>query len=125
MLEQGSAEAVQREPEKPRRRTRATADEEASATGNSSVATRELRWMRRDRLALFLAIGVPIIAFAILAATFSNAVVRNLRVSIVDADRSPTSLIYVQAVASAPGVLAAIQDDESLCRLGKKVGGTR
>src|SRR5215469_9080246 len=71
------------------------------------VAARELRWMRRDRLALFLAIGVPLIAFAILAATFSNAVVRNLSVSVVDADRSPTSLIYVQAVASAPGVSVA------------------
>jgi ABC-2 type transport system permease protein len=71
------------------------------------VATRELRWMLRDRLALFLAIGVPIIAFAILAATFSNAVIRNLRVSVVDSDRSPTSLIYVQAVASAPGVSVA------------------
>src|SRR5579864_2893430 len=55
------------------------------------VATRELRWMRRDRLALFLTIGVPIIAFVILAGIFSNAVVRNLRVSVVDADRSPTS----------------------------------
>jgi ABC-2 type transport system permease protein len=71
------------------------------------VAARELRWMRRDRLALFLAIGVPIIAFAILAGIFSNAVVRNLRVSIVDADRSPTSLVYVQAIASAPGVSVA------------------
>ena len=63
--------------------------------------------MRRDRLALFLAIGVPIIAFAILAGIFSNAVVRNLRVSVVDADRSPTSLTYVQAIASAPGVSVA------------------
>ncbi|MBV9218105.1 MAG: ABC transporter permease, partial [Methylobacteriaceae bacterium] len=71
------------------------------------VATRELRWMRRDRLALFLAIGVPIIAFAVLALIFSNAVIRNLRVSIVDADRSATSLIYVQAVASAPGISVA------------------
>src|SRR5271169_843290 len=71
------------------------------------VATRELRWMWRDRLALFLAIGVPIIAFTLLAATFSNAVIRNLKVSVVDADRSPTSLIYVQAVASAPGVSVA------------------
>ena len=71
------------------------------------VATRELRWMRRDRLALFLAIGVPIIAFAILAGIFSNAVVRNLRVSVVDADRSSTSLTYVQAIASAPGVTVA------------------
>ena len=43
------------------------------------VATRELRWMRRDRLALFLAIGVPIIAFTILALIFSNAVIRNLQ----------------------------------------------
>jgi ABC-2 type transport system permease protein len=68
------------------------------------VATRELRWMRRDRLALFLAIGVPIIAMVILAATFSNVVIRNLRVSIVDGDRSQTSMTYVQAVASAPGV---------------------
>jgi ABC-2 type transport system permease protein len=71
------------------------------------VATRELRWMRRDGVALFLALGVPIIAFTILAAIFSNAVVRNLKVTIVDADRSPTSLIYVQAIASAPGVSVA------------------
>jgi ABC-2 type transport system permease protein len=63
--------------------------------------------MRRDGVALFLALGVPIIAFTILAAIFSNAVVRNLKVTIVDADRSPTSLIYVQAVASAPGVSVA------------------
>ncbi len=71
------------------------------------VAAREWRWMRRDQLALFLAIGVPIIAFALLAATFSNAVIRNLKVTIVDGDRSPTSLIFVQAVASAPGVTVA------------------
>ncbi len=71
------------------------------------VAVRELRWMWRDRLALFLAIGVPAIAFAILTLTFSNAVIRNLRVTIVDADRSPTSLTYVQAVSSAPGVSVA------------------
>jgi ABC-2 type transport system permease protein len=71
------------------------------------VATRELRWMWRDRLALFLAIGVPIIAFTALALIFSNAVIRNLKVGIVDADRSATSLIYVQAVASAPGISVA------------------
>ncbi len=68
------------------------------------VAARELRWMRRDGLALFLAVGVPLIAFAILAFTFSNAVIRNLNVSIVDEDRTPTSRLYVQAVASAPSV---------------------
>ena len=71
------------------------------------VAARELRWMRRDRLALFLAIGVPLIAFALLAWTFSNAVIRDLRISIVDADRSPTSITFVEAVASAPAVTVA------------------
>ncbi|WOJ88536.1 ABC transporter permease [Methylocapsa polymorpha] len=71
------------------------------------VATRELRWMRRDRLALFLAVGVPLIAFALLGWTFSNAVIRDLKVSVVDADRTPTSMIYVQAVASASAVRVA------------------
>jgi ABC-2 type transport system permease protein len=71
------------------------------------VAAREWRWMRRDRLALFLAIGVPIFAFTILALIFGGAVVRNLKVTVVDADRSPTSLTYVQAIASAPGVSVA------------------
>ena len=50
---------------------------------------------------------VPLIAFAVLALTFSNAVIRNLRVTIVDADRSATSLTYVQAIGSAPGVSVA------------------
>ena len=71
------------------------------------VATRELRWMRRDGVALVLAVLVPCIAFGILTLTFSNAVIRNLRVAIVDADRSATSLIYVQSIASAPGVTVA------------------
>ncbi len=71
------------------------------------VATRELRWMRRDRVALFLALGVPLIAFALLAFTFSNPVIRDLRVSVVDDDRSSTSRSYIQAIASAPGVQVA------------------
>jgi ABC-2 type transport system permease protein len=71
------------------------------------VATRELRWMGRDGVALILALLVPVLAFAILTLTFSNAVVRNLRVAIVDADRSATSLLYVQSIGSAPGVTVA------------------
>jgi ABC-2 type transport system permease protein len=71
------------------------------------VATRELRWMQRDGVALILVLVVPVLAFAILTLTFSNAVIRNLRVAIVDADRSATSLIYVQSIASAPGVTVA------------------
>ena len=76
------------------------------------VATRELRWMRRDGLALFLVIGVPLIAFTLLALIFSNAVIRNLQVSIVDADRTPTSMTYVQAIGSAPGVRVAGRSDD-------------
>ena len=71
------------------------------------VATRELRWMRRDEVALLLSIIVPVIAFGVLTLIFSNAVIRNLRVTIVDADRSATSLTYVQAIGSAPGVSVA------------------
>jgi ABC-2 type transport system permease protein len=63
--------------------------------------------MRRDGVALVLTVLVPVIAFAILTLIFSNAVIRNLRVAIVDADRSATSLIYVQSIASAPGVTVA------------------
>ncbi len=76
------------------------------------VATRELRWMLRDRVALFLAIGMPLLAFALLALTFSNAVIRDLRVSVVDADRTPTSMIYVQAVSSTPTVIVAERADD-------------
>src|SRR6202044_3205838 len=71
------------------------------------VATRELRWMQRDGVALILVLLVPVLTFAILTLTFSNAVIRNLRVAIVDADRSATSLVYVQSIASAPGVTVA------------------
>jgi ABC-2 type transport system permease protein len=71
------------------------------------VATRELRWMRRDGVALFLAIGMPLLAFSLLALTFSKAVIRDLPVSIVDADRSAISMTYVQAVSSSPSLLVA------------------
>ena len=63
--------------------------------------------MQRDGVALILALLVPVLAFAILTLTFSNAVIRNLRVAIVDADHSATSLIYVQSIASAPGITVA------------------
>ena len=59
--------------------------------------------MRRDRVALFLALGVPLIAFALLAWTFSNVVIRDLRVSIVDADRTPTSRLYRAGHRVGPG----------------------
>ena len=68
------------------------------------VATRELRWIVRDRIALFLMVGVALIGAASLSLTFSNAVIRGLNTVIVDADRSPTSLQFVQAIAAAPGI---------------------
>jgi ABC-2 type transport system permease protein len=63
--------------------------------------------MQRDGVALILALVVPVLAFVILTLTFSNAVIRNLRVAVIDADRSATSRLYVQSIASAPGVTVA------------------
>ncbi|MBA1138647.1 ABC transporter permease [Mesorhizobium neociceri] len=72
--------------------------------GIVDVARREVVWIWRDKVALLLVVGIPLIAFAILAATFSNAVIRDLRVDVVDQDRSRTSETFVQAINSAPGV---------------------
>jgi ABC-2 type transport system permease protein len=76
-------------------------------SGMLSVAAREVAWIWRDKVALLLVVGVPLIAFGLLAATFSNAVIRDLRVDIVDQDRSQTSMTFVQAINAAPGVTVA------------------
>ena len=80
--------------------------------GLLSVALREVRWIWHDRVALFLVVGVPLIAFAVLSLTFSNAVVRDLHVDVVDRDVTETSLNFVQALNAAPGVA----EDRTLCR---------
>ena len=74
------------------------------SAGILAVGARELRWMWRDRAAFLLVAVIPLIAFAILGATFSNAVIRDLHVDVVDQDQSQTSMAYVQAINSAPGV---------------------
>jgi len=68
---------------------------------------REALWIWRDRVALALVIGVPLFAVALLSLTFSNAVIRDLRVDVVDQDKTQTSMTYVQALNSAPGVNVA------------------
>ncbi len=75
--------------------------------GFLSVALRELDWLRRDRVALILVLGVPLLAIVLLSLTFSNAVIRDLRVDVVDQDRTRTSMTYVQAVNAAPGLNVA------------------
>jgi ABC-2 type transport system permease protein len=76
------------------------------------VAARELRWIRRDRTALFLLVGVPLIAFFILGLTFSNAVIRGLNTVVVDADSSATSRTLVQSIAGAPGISLSERADD-------------
>jgi ABC-2 type transport system permease protein len=76
------------------------------------VATRELRWIRRDKVALFLMIGVPLIAFAVLGLTFSSAVIRGLNTVVVDADRTPTSTFFVQSIAAASGISLRVRADD-------------
>jgi ABC-2 type transport system permease protein len=66
------------------------------------VARREWRWLLNDRAALILIFGVPLFAFAVLTAVFSNPVIRELGVVIVDADRSETSRAFVEQVAASP-----------------------
>jgi ABC-2 type transport system permease protein len=68
------------------------------------VARRELRWLLHDRAALILIFGVPLFAFVVLTAVFSNPVIRGLGVVVVDADRSDTSRALVEQVASSPGL---------------------
>ncbi|MDB5365585.1 MAG: type transporter [Rhodospirillales bacterium] len=81
-------------------------------SGFALVATRELRWILRDRVALFLMLGVPLIAFTVLALTFSSAVIRDLGVAVVDADRSPTSVAFAHVMDAAPGVAVKQRVDD-------------
>jgi ABC-2 type transport system permease protein len=71
------------------------------------VAAREIRFFRRDWAGLFLLLAIPLIAFSVLAWTFSSAVVRGLNIVVDDEDRSALSIEYVDAVAAAPGVRIA------------------
>jgi ABC-2 type transport system permease protein len=68
------------------------------------VAAREIRRLTRDKAFLFLLFGVPLIGFFMLSLTFNNAVIRGLGTVVVDADRTPTSAVFVQAIAAAPGI---------------------
>jgi ABC-2 type transport system permease protein len=68
------------------------------------VARREWRWLLHDRAALILIFGVPLFAFVVLTAVFSNPVIRGLGVVVVDADRSDTSRAFVEQVAASPGL---------------------
>ncbi len=85
----------------------ATRPAPAEAPGLVAVMAREVRWIAADRLALLLVLAIPLIAFALLAATFGHAVVRGLRVDVVDADRTPTSMTFVHAIQAAPGTEVA------------------
>ena len=68
------------------------------------VMAREIRFFRRDRAGFFLIVVIPLIAFVVLAWTFSSAVVRGLDIVVVDTDRSAVSTDIIQAVAASPGV---------------------
>ncbi|WP_413989862.1 ABC transporter permease [Labrys okinawensis] len=81
-------------------------------TGIAAVAAREVAWIRRDPVALLLLFVAPLLAFTVLAGTFSNVVIRGLHVDIVDADRSQTSASFVQAISAAPGVDVAARSGD-------------
>ena len=68
------------------------------------VARRECRFLLHDRVALILIFGIPLFAFTVLAAVFSQQVIRGLGVVVVDADRSETSRAFVEQVAASPNL---------------------
>jgi ABC-2 type transport system permease protein len=80
--------------------------------GVAAVAARELAWIRRDPVALLLILLAPLLAFALISGTFSNAVIRGLHIDVVDADRSATSAALIQAIAAAPGVSIALRSTD-------------
>ena len=91
------------------------------------VARRETRWLLHDRAALILIFGVPLFAFAVLSAVFSNPLIRGLGVVVVDADRSETSRAFVQQIASSPGLSIVeragdLASAASAIRSGKALG---
>ncbi|WP_038361819.1 ABC transporter permease [Bosea sp. 117] len=81
-------------------------------TGITAVAAREVDWIRTDIVALLLVLAMPLLAFTLLAGTFSNAVIRGLRIDVVDADRSATSAEFIQAISAAPGVDVAMRSSD-------------
>jgi ABC-2 type transport system permease protein len=98
----------------------------SAQAGILNTAAREVIWIWRDKVALLLVIGIPLFAFALLAGTFSNAVIRDLRVDVVDQDQSQTSITFVQAINSAPGVSVSrrssdLNDAMNAIRSGKAI----
>jgi ABC-2 type transport system permease protein len=77
--------------------------------GLLAVAVREVAWIRRDPVARLMVLAIPLIAFALLAMTFSNAVIRQLKVDVVDQDRSHTSMTLVQAIDASPSVMVSLR----------------
>ena len=75
------------------------------------VAIREIRFFWRDRAGLLLVVVIPLISFAVLAWTFSSAVVRGLDVVIVDMDRSAVSTDFIQEIAASPSLRVAQRGD--------------
>jgi ABC-2 type transport system permease protein len=68
------------------------------------VARRECQWLFRDRVALLLIFGVPLIAFVVLTAVFSHPVIRGLGVTVVDEDKSDASRALVEYIAASPSL---------------------
>src|SRR5262245_15903216 len=71
------------------------------------VAAREWRWLLHDPVAIILIFGVPLFTLVVLAAVFSQPVIRGLGVVVVDADRSNTSRALVEQIAASPNLSIA------------------
>ncbi|WP_376984335.1 ABC transporter permease [Bosea sp. R86505] len=81
-------------------------------TGLLAVARREVSWIWRDKVALILLFVIPLMSFAVLATTFSAAVIRELKIDVVDLDNSATSLALVETIAASPSVRVAHRSND-------------
>jgi ABC-2 type transport system permease protein len=71
------------------------------------VALRELVRISRDRLSLWLLVLLPLGAIALLWATFSGEVVRDLPVAVVDGDHSALSRRLIRMLDATPSIRVA------------------
>ncbi|RFB80929.1 ABC transporter permease [Methylovirgula sp. 4M-Z18] len=72
--------------------------------GVAAVAAREVAWLRRDFVARLLVLYLPLIVIGALTIIFSNGVIRNLHIDVVDADRTAISDGLVQTVDASPNI---------------------
>ena len=91
--------------------------------GFCCVLRRELRWLARRPLELFLQVGLPLLCLAVVWAVFSRGVATDLPVAVLDEDRSAASRQFIRLLDAMPGIavrqrVTSLAEGWSLLRRG-------